>query len=50
MDTVQLVALIVAAVFGVIAVIEANGKSWAGWGVLLLALVLLATEVQKVVK
>jgi len=29
---------IAALIMGIVAVIEANGRSWAGWGVILLAL------------
>ena len=33
-----LILLIAALVFGVVAVIEARGRSWAGWGVIALAI------------
>jgi len=31
------VLAVVALVFGIIAVVEANGKSWSGWGIIALA-------------
>lgn len=35
--SVETVLALLAAVLGVIAIFEANGKSWTGWAVLLLA-------------
>ena len=40
-DTIQLVGFVVALVLGIVAVVEAGGRSWAGWGVIVLAVVLL---------
>lgn len=40
-STIQLILEVEAAILGVAAVIESRGKSWAGWGVLLLAVALL---------
>jgi hypothetical protein len=43
--TVELVLGIVALVFGIVAVIEANGRSWAGWGVIALAAIVVLAHV-----
>lgn len=32
-----LILAIVALIFGIVAVVEAQGRSWAGWGVIALA-------------
>jgi len=32
-----LIAIIIGLVFGIVAVVEAQGKNWAGWGVIALA-------------
>lgn len=37
----ELVLAILAFVFGLVAVVEANGRNWAGWGVIALALIIL---------
>ena len=37
MDTISLIVGIIALVLGIIAVVEANGRSWGGWGVIALA-------------
>lgn len=41
MTTATLILLVIGLVFGIVAVIEANGRSWAGWGVIALAAALL---------
>lgn len=41
MPTIVLVLEIAALVFGIVAVVNANGKEWAGWGVICLAVALL---------
>lgn len=40
-DTLALILGVVALVFGIIAVIEANGRNWAGWGVIVLAAIVI---------
>ena len=44
-DTIQLVLFVAALVFGIAAVVEARGHSWAGWGVLCLAVAALLPRV-----
>lgn len=41
MSTIDLVLAIAALVFGIVAVIEAQGRSWAGWGVVCLAAIVI---------
>ncbi len=41
MTTLTLVLLIVGLIFGIVAVVEANGRNWAGWGVIAIAAALL---------
>jgi hypothetical protein len=41
MSTLVLILLIAALVFGIVAIVEARGRSWAGWGVVCLAVALL---------
>lgn len=33
----ELILIIAAGIFGVVAVVEARGRNWAGWGVIALA-------------
>jgi hypothetical protein len=40
MNTVELLLYVAGGVLGIVAVLEAQGRSWAGWGVALLALAL----------
>jgi len=40
-STIELVLEIAGLVFGVVAVLEAQGRSWAGWGVICVAVALL---------
>jgi hypothetical protein len=40
------IGYVVALIFGIVAVVEANGRSWAGWGVIALAAVLLYSVVK----
>lgn len=40
-DTLYLVLLVAGLVLGIVAVVEARGRSWAGWGVILVAAALL---------
>ena len=44
--TLGLLLAVVALIFGIVAVIEANGRSWAGWGVICLAALLLLGNVK----
>jgi uncharacterized membrane protein (DUF441 family) len=36
-----LIAIIVGLVFGIVAVVEAQGRNWAGWGVIAITIALL---------
>lgn len=45
MDTVTLILAIAALVLGAVAVVEANGRSWAGWGVIALAAIVILERV-----
>jgi len=42
--TLQLALLVAAAILGCVAIIEASGRSWAGWGVLAIAAALLVVR------
>lgn len=41
MSTIELVLVIAGLILGIVAVIEARGRSWAGWGVVCIAAALL---------
>ena len=45
MPTVTLLLAIVAIILGAVAVIEANGRNWAGWGVIALAAIVILERV-----
>jgi hypothetical protein len=44
--SVSLICGIVALVFGIVAVVEARGRNWAGWGVIVLAALVLYGSVK----
>lgn len=45
MDTVTLILAIAALVLGAVAVVEAQGRNWAGWGVICLAAIVILGRV-----
>lgn len=45
MSTLELVLIIAGLVLGIVAVVEAHGRSWAGWGVICLAAALLLPRI-----
>ncbi len=45
MSTLELVLIIAGLVLGIVAVVEARGRSWVGWGVICLAAALLLPRI-----
>lgn len=45
MTTLELVLVIAGLILGIVSVVEARGRSWAGWGVIALAAALLLPRV-----